>query len=723
MTAFIPTDYQQAVSAPSASSEDARYPNGQLFIHLAETGHHVTGARVTGGSEMYLAHKAKWRGGLNKEQSRAVILAADLRRSIFLGGKAGTGKSRVVKLLYKLLRHTYGTSAVHVVAPTKAAAEQVGCGATTFQSFFGTGLAEEFSPAVLDSVMGNASVRATLSMLRAIIFDEISMVSQEALDMLDRILRAARKDERSFGGVQMVFVGDPLQLMPIKGHWFFRSEAFMQLVPMPHRVFLTQSYRVGEAFAQFQEFLDRVRYGDATDADVEYANNVLGGLYDSAEASGDAGKRLFSTRKEVDECNRRYLQTLHTALAEFVADDSRVTPSQRGRPFRVPDKVPLKIGCVAIVTKNISSLNLSNGQEVKVAAISRADGKPVSADVRTTDGRTVTVTYADFDEPGGSVRRQIPLMCARGLSIHRIQGCQYKVLLVVLGNSFAEAQAYVALTRATDPRYIRVRGATLENLRKVNKEAVAWERKHLEFQRTGKLPADEQRGLTFSLALAMLGVVAAQATHMIVAARDPVYRGFHIPAVAAGVPGLAAVSGSPGSSGSSVVGAGAGGSAEAAGTGDSGEAAGAGDSGVSASPAPGLVGSKRARGMVDAAAGQRDGGGGSRAPGGKRARRSSDFQSDVLTRLAQDAVEMDGSEVPATVRDELGADLYDELLAAYRADFGERAVDFYTVLPYVGKNGLISHADAVDLLFPTEAGGNSTIDAELFRQLQARVAE
>jgi len=244
--------------------------------------------------------------------------------SLFLTGKAGTGKSSLVK-------HFLATTEkeVLIVAPTGVAAINVD--GLTIHSFF------QFHPGITyDEVYGgdhflNPQRLKVVRNLDTIIIDEISMVRADMLDCIDKCLRVAIKSNAPFGGVQIIFVGDLYQLPPIvrreeedffreqyQSPFFFSSHAYEELDPKV--IELQHIYRQEDE--NFKHVLNKMRLGLQSQEDLDIVNKRVG----KEPSSTLQAISLMTTNKDVADYNRMKLNMLDEEEFVCFADVSGEVP-------------------------------------------------------------------------------------------------------------------------------------------------------------------------------------------------------------------------------------------------------------------------------------------------------------------------------------------------------------------------------------------------------------
>lgn len=401
----------------------------------------------------------------NPELQNALRIIQHTHRSLFLTGKAGTGKST-------FLRHiSQTTKKKHVIlAPTGIAAINVG--GATLHSFFKL----PFHPILPnDNRYGVRNLRKTLKYnsekiklikeVELIIIDEISMVRADIIDIIDKILRVYAHNMRiPFGGKQLLLVGDMYQLEPVlrederallqpfySSKFFFDARVFreMQLVCIE----LQKVYRQSDP--RFISILDHIRTSNATQADLSVLNQRVGSS--SNDAGGALAITLSTHRDTVDYINQQRLQQLPGQPAVFHGVIEGEFPENN---LPTPMKLEIKTGAQVLFVKNDREKRWVNGTLGTV--IGMGDESEGLICVRTEQGEDVDVeqetwsnvryTYNEkeqkIEEEEIGYFRQFPIRLAWAITIHKSQGLTFNQVNIDLsGGVFAGGQTYVALSR------------------------------------------------------------------------------------------------------------------------------------------------------------------------------------------------------------------------------------------------------------------------------------
>ena len=394
----------------------------------------------------------------NKEFQDALKLIQYTRQSVFLTGKAGTGKSTFLKYVCEI------TKKKHIVlAPTGIAA--INAGGSTLHSFFKL----PFYPLLPDdpnfSLKGGklhsflkytSAHRKLIKEVELVIIDEISMVRADIIDFIDKILRVYSQNMREpFGGKQILLVGDVYQLEPVLKN--DEREIINRFYPTPYffsaRVFneielvsieLTKVYRQTDKV--FVNVLDHIRTNTAGAADLQLLNTRYNTQIKENES--DMYITLATRRDTVDFINEK-------KLAELPGDSTIFTGEIKGEfPLEV------KPGAQIIFIKNDYERRWVNGTIGTIAGIDEdetlyvitEDGKEV--DVKKDSWRNIRYRYNDkekkIEEEELGVFIQYPIRLAWAITIHKSQGLTFsRVVVDFTGGVFAGGQAYVALSRCT----------------------------------------------------------------------------------------------------------------------------------------------------------------------------------------------------------------------------------------------------------------------------------
>ena len=388
--------------------------------------------------------------------------ALSTNRTIFLTGKAGTGKTTFLR---KLKNETKKQMAI--VAPTGVAA--INAGGTTMHSFFQL----PFTP-FIPTVQGRKELvekikmvgqrRKVIQELELLVIDEISMVRADVLDAVDTILRHIRyKHSEPFGGVQVIFIGDMFQLSPVavEEEWrllsqFYSSPYFFhsQVVQQQQPVYIEFDKIFRQTNTNFIDVLNQVRNNCLTTDGLALLQSRYNPLF--VPPTNDTYITLTTHNYKADKINAEELVKLTTKTQTFSAEIKGDFPE---KSYPTDKELVLKIGAKVMFIKNDteSVRRFYNGKigiikdfEEDKIVIQCPDedevielGKMMWENIRYSTNE-VTRQIAE-DMLGTFV--QYPLRLAWAITIHKSQGLTFEKAVIDAGDAFASGQVYVALSR------------------------------------------------------------------------------------------------------------------------------------------------------------------------------------------------------------------------------------------------------------------------------------
>ncbi|OFN34253.1 AAA family ATPase [Corynebacterium sp. HMSC072A04] len=417
------------------------------------------------------------------EEFRHALDLIGAGRNVLISGKAGTGKST---LLREFLENT-GHKEVLVTAPTGVAALNIE-GFTIHRAF---GFRPSMVPSDLERGGAWRPSTVTWDVLKKtdiLVVDEISMVRADLFDMMDQALRRIRRNGKPFGGVQLVLVGDLLQLPPVvtpneaelfnsvwETPYFFSAQVYTQLDL--EEVNLTQVWR--QADPTFIDLLNEVREGSVGEESLEILNRLVVPDFDAP----DDWVTLTSRKSTVARINRQKLANLPAAKFVSVAEGTGELPANS---FSGEDELHYAEGARVMTVINDPKGRFVNGS---FGQIVRATEHEIDVRIDAT-GEVVTLTPHtwEINRPGvdgsrlvsetiGTIR-QFPVILAWAITIHKSQGKTIPKLYIDLaGGTATDGQFYVALSRAVDlehlrfstpvePRHIRANNALVRRVRR-----------------------------------------------------------------------------------------------------------------------------------------------------------------------------------------------------------------------------------------------------------------
>lgn len=362
--------------------------------------------------------------------------------NVFLTGQAGTGKSTLLGRFLDWARLKGIT--VAVTAPTGIAALNVG--GTTVHRWCGMQLgpqdAETFEAAAarLESHGAYYGAVNRVQETSVLVIDEISMMAGRQLDFLDFWLKRIREDDAPFGGLQVIFLGDFLQLPPVRTDaskpydWAFRSEAWQQA---DFKTIRLETVRRQNDIA-FVQALSGFRIGKLRKIDADILRSRVQ-WFPKAEIT-----HLLTHNAQVDKWNTYRLENVPGDVLTFEARTKGVEQAVdfATKNMSTPRVLQIKVGAAVMFTANDAEQGFANGQ---IGTITRVSGTVIHVHSR---GSTISLEPRKwfFDNLGVTVW-QYPLRLAYAMTIHRAQGLTLDAAYIDIRAAREPGQGYVALSR------------------------------------------------------------------------------------------------------------------------------------------------------------------------------------------------------------------------------------------------------------------------------------
>lgn len=402
--------------------------------------------------------------------------------NIFLTGVPGAGKSFVINQYVKWLEDKGIYPAI--TASTGIAATHIG--GRTIHSFVGIGVVDYLDEAGIDRILERENLYKKLLSTQVLIIDEISMLDAKVLDKVDAILKAVKKSEKAFGGIQIIFVGDFFQLPPVtkKGeetkYFAFMSKAWKEAKLLV--CYLEEQYRqTDETFTKLLmairennvdeyhiEILDDLKNKTCEKFGWELPKKINAEEYSEDEViieteiitrkeftNGDLDEEkaldvleLHSHNKNVDEINDSKLKRIFGKefIFEMLTQGRASLVENLKKTCLSPEILKLKIGAKIIFTKNSLDGKYVNGT---LGIVKDLDKETII--VETKDGKLIDVKREEWQyEDDGKVKAKIaqyPLRLAWAITVHKSQGMSLDEAVISLGETFEYGQGYVALSR------------------------------------------------------------------------------------------------------------------------------------------------------------------------------------------------------------------------------------------------------------------------------------
>lgn len=409
---------------------------------------------------------------LNTEQLCA-LEAVKLGQSIFLTGSPGTGKSYVLKHIIEYLRSINRDYAV---------TSSTGCSAVlingqTIHSYLGMGIGNTSIEKVVLGLMNNKMKYKKLCDLRTLILDEISMIDDATLNKISLILQKIKRDQKPFGGVQIILVGDFCQLAPVNGSFCFTSESWKDLRPVC--IQLKELIRQKDDHI-FQNILQEIRFGKCSKKTFNILQQLSDTKFDNVTPT-----KLYSLNVDVQALNNieyhkiyqhyngtpiskaRIVQCfpvvdIHSDMQLLTIDDHdsnidvyRYNALTNDKSIKTQEfTIDLYKGLQVMVTRNINfEKGLVNGTLGIVVSLS-----PTSVCIEDANkNRHIIYYHTSTNENTQTYVKFMPIKMAYALSIHKSQGTTLDAVEID-GSTFifASGQLYTALSRAKNMASIRL---------------------------------------------------------------------------------------------------------------------------------------------------------------------------------------------------------------------------------------------------------------------------
>lgn len=424
------------------------------------------------------------------DEQLEIFQAIDKKQNVFITGPGGTGKSTIIKCLANteaspgvLCHVTQSHPTIGITAMTGAAAVLIN--GQTLHSYLGIGLGRDSVDDLVRKIMKRPKIRKNWD-LDILIVDEISMLSAELLIKLNEVAKEIKANEKPFGGIQLVFAGDFLQLPCIKGDFCFECDDWIECA---FTIFhLTKILRQHDE--RFQECLNNARYGRMTSEDIKYCVGSSGGPEDgdqNIQALSDSRikpTRILCHNADVNEINERKLKKLNAAeIKKYDADieynSNFYDPRQHQFIFQDITKICnaqstlcLAVGAQVMLLINIDTKNgLVNGSRGVILEFTDNE-LPL---VLFKNGSKLVIDFHKYEVKEGKKLIgsifQIPLKLAYAITVHKSQGMTLDSAMIDLNGVFEYGQAYVALSRVKDVNGLFLKNA-IESSFKAHPKAV-----------------------------------------------------------------------------------------------------------------------------------------------------------------------------------------------------------------------------------------------------------
>jgi len=375
--------------------------------------------------------------------------------NVFITGSAGTGKTYLLNqfTFYLKSRKIIPT----IVAPTGIAASHLQ--GQTIHSYFSLGIRSDIDENYIDSLLDKKYLQTRFSKLKVLIVDEISMVSPEMLTSMDKILRAFKKNDMAFGGVQTVLSGDFFQLPPISKvvtdkRFAWQSSTWKELELKT--CYLQEKFRQDDNV--LISILDEIRSGLVS----KNSYDILNSRFHKELDIDFTPTKLYTHNVDVDRINSDELNKINNPVKAFKykSEGSAKNIEKIFKSSLVLEEISLKKDAVVMFIKNNHELGFVNGTTGVVVDFDKETGLPL---VKTSYGSLIKLGLEDWtieNDSGNIVAKvsQVPLKLAWAITIHKSQGMTLDSAEIDLSKTFEVGQGYVALSRIKNIDGLRLMG-------------------------------------------------------------------------------------------------------------------------------------------------------------------------------------------------------------------------------------------------------------------------
>lgn len=402
---------------------------------------------------------------LSKDQDRALDLFKN-GKNVLMMGSAGVGKSKCIREMKYHASKMWGWKSIVLCGTTGISSFSIG--GITLNSFMGISTGEETVEVLLKRICRRRAVKERLQSVEILVVDELSMLSAELFEKINVIFQSIRRNNKFFGGIQVVFSMDLMQLQPVFNRrtmdgnteqdkrLIFESDVFTKEFNKKNKniVNLTTNFRqAGDK--DFIDMLMRIRKGEQTQKDIDILKTrVIDGKIDVNDAV-----YLVSSNKQAQSINMDNLKKLKMPVYTYHAEFSENGDVEVcGELTRELQSQFLQKGIINIELKQYARVMLIKNISVEEGLVNGAVGTVLEFEnglpvVKFDSGIQRTIGHVEFEiEYNNSKSKvsQVPLMLCWAITTHKSQSLTLEKAVMNLGDCFCPHMAYVALSRVRD---------------------------------------------------------------------------------------------------------------------------------------------------------------------------------------------------------------------------------------------------------------------------------
>jgi ATP-dependent DNA helicase PIF1 len=394
--------------------------------------------------------------------------------NIFITGPGGTGKTELIRIIYKHAKSQLKKN-IHVTALTGCASILLNCKAKTIHSWAGIGLGNGTTEQLVTKIKKNKQLKTVWKETDILIVDEVSMLSLKLFNMLNTIGKSIRKNQKSFGGIHLIFSGDFYQLPPVGDkddldtqRFCFESDDWNSVFHRDCQIELKKIFRQTDDI--YSTILNQIREGRIKKKSNELLLQYVGRIKDPNSVAEPT--KLFPTKNKVEQINISKMSALHSEEKEYkikYIKDIEMTKGEKElrRQFTEKDiqleldflagnlmcekEMKIKLGAQVMCIINIKSVEgdilICNGSQGIITEFCELTGSPK---VKYNNGCHMIMTRHTWisDKIPGIGVSQVPLILSWALTIHKSQGATLDAAEIDVGSGIFECgQTYVALSR------------------------------------------------------------------------------------------------------------------------------------------------------------------------------------------------------------------------------------------------------------------------------------